>query len=148
MSNFVEQINDAIKVRIAAVVPTFSEMKFVLNVSLNNSRNNANLFGVRPLSAFSQDGVTNQITLEQSFEIILSTRFINKGSSDLEQRDVMFTLYDQMDVVFEDLLGTKAGIPAVILLISEPSMAEPEYLDDDHVAVLRGSISIRYRRPT
>ena len=148
MSNFVEQINDAIKVRVAAVLgATYSEMAYVTNPEKNNNRNGDNKYGVRPLSAGPFKGPLRSINTEQIFEIILGDTYVNRDS-DVALREATFVLYTKMDDIFKDLLGTKAGIADVITLIKDPSMDAPEDFKDDNFIVLRGSVSIQWRRPT
>ena len=147
MTDYVKQINDSIETRLAAVLGSdWSELVYKLEVTENGERNSAKRYGARPLPATSAEGVNQKVTLNHLFEIILMDQYKNKDS-DAEQQSVTFTLYDKMDEIIKDLMHTKAGIPSIITLISEPAMDEPEYPLED-VAVLRGSVLIRWRRPT
>lgn len=145
MTNKVETINDAIKARVALVLPTYTEMTYVLNVESNNERNSVNRYGVRPLGADSSPGAFKRVTFNQRFEIILIDLYKNRDN-DTKQRDASFVLYDKMDDIIADLMGSKAGIPDTILLVSDPSIDEPEYPEGEDVAILRGSVNIQWRR--
>jgi hypothetical protein len=144
--NFVEQINDAIKARMAIVLGSpYKELDYVLDVSSNNFRNSATRYGVRPLESSPSEGVLRSVTLDHTFQIILVDPFVNRDN-DLAQREITFTQYAKMDDIYKDLLGSKAGLSNIILLVSSPSTAEPEYLEEENVAILRGNIPIKYRR--
>jgi len=145
--NIVEQIKDAMELRIVAVLPsTFSELKYKLKVEDNHFEENSKKFGVRPLEANSVPGVTQSITLDQEFEIILTDNYINLDISDEEQRIKTFNLYDRLDTIYTDLINTKAGIPLIVLNIPSLTISQPEYLEDDNVVALRAQILIKYRR--
>lgn len=147
MTNFVEQINDAIKVRVAAVLGSdYSEMAYVLAVEMNNERNSVDRYGVHPLSASNTTGPLNLIAFDQAFEIVLMDQFKNRDS-DLQQRETTFVLYDKMDAIIQDLMHTKIGLSSIVTLVHDPAIGEPEYPDNE-IAVLRGIVIIKWRRAT
>ena len=146
MSTIVKDIVDAIKTIIAATLPaTYAELDYVVEPDKNNYKTNRFRYGVLPLSGESQGGIAKHVNVNQLFEIILTTSFINKSQSDNNQRSKTFDLYEKQWDITKALFTTKLGLPTRVLNVNNLSLSEPEYLDDDHVVVLRFSLSVLYR---
>lgn len=146
MSNLVEQINDSLTSILATEAGAgYEELDYIINISKNAWDRNKDRYGVRPLDASTAAGVTNVYTLDHDFEIILTSEYVNSGVDDVDQREKTFVLYDKMDEFYKAAYLRKAGLPSIVLYVSEIDMDEPEYLEDNQVVVLRASVTIKYR---
>ncbi len=146
MSNTVEQINDGLKARVAAVLgATYSEMDYVLNVELNAFVGNEKRYGVRPLGGSATDGITAHYNAVQTFEIILTHDYVNRDD-DTDQRAKSFLLFDAHDDLLKDILLKKAGVPSIVLSVESFNYPDPEFLDEENVAIQRMQLEVRYRQ--
>lgn len=147
MSNLVENINDALTTLVGTELSTgYSVLNYIHTIEKNFLNGSKNRYGVRPLNASSASGVTRVYTLDHSFQIIITSEYINSGVDDIAQREETFVLYDKMDEVFKAAYLTKVGLPNTILNIDNISIQEPEYLDAHNVVVLRADFNIKYRQ--
>ncbi len=145
--NVVEQINNAMKTRIASLLASpWAELNYVLDVGKNEFKGNTKRYGVRPLNGDTVSGVTRHYTINQDFEVILTHDYIPHPTNDVDQRAKTFLLYDKMDVIFKDLFCSKANLNTIILNIEELNMAEPEYSLAENVVVLRALFTVKYRQ--
>jgi hypothetical protein len=126
---------------------SYQELPYVINVEKNDLRRIKNGYGVRYLEANASEGVTRHYTLDQRFEIILTTSNPRKND-DSDLLTATATLYDLIDDIFKDLVATKVGLPSLVLLVYEPSISEPEYLNDNDFIVLRHQVTVKYRSST
>lgn len=141
-------IFDGIKTIVAANAgATFQELAYVINVEKNDLRRIKNGYGVRYLEANPSDGVTRHYTLDQRFEIILTTSNPRKND-DSGLLSSTSTLYDLIDDIFKDLVNSKVGLPSLVLLVYQPTISEPEYLNDNDFIVLRHQVTVKYRSST
>jgi len=147
MANIVSQIVSAAKSQISTTLgATYSELDFEVDLDRNNFRTNDKRYGFLPREADTTETTINRFyTLDHRFEIILTQRAdIRQDDSDL--RTVREDLYDQMDEIFQVMHLQKLGLTNVIMLIDGPTVEEPEYLEDNRLVVLRGSVIIKYRQ--
>ena len=148
MANIVEQINDAIKSQVSTTLgASYSELDYVIDVAMNDFRNETKRYGVRP--KFGADdfagGIKGHYNANQEFEVILTHDYVNRDS-DEDQRAKQFILLDAVDSILKDILLSKAGLPAIILNISAFIIEEPEFLDEDNLSVQRISFNVKYRQ--
>lgn len=123
----------------------YQELRHVYDVTKNDIRTAKLAYGVRPLSALSSDpGMLRAYTVDQSFEIILSDT-ITRGASDAERTTAIGTMFDKADEIFKVLVNTKAGAASYVLVVNNPAMSEPEFLEDNQIVLLRMQLNIRYR---
>lgn len=116
-------------------------------VEKNDIRSAALAYNARPLSAIPVDGVMKYYTVDQTFEIIL-TDVVTRGHGDSERETTLLELYNQADDIFKALHNTKVNGTAGVLLVSQPSLSEPEYLEDKKIVVLRMQFVVKYRGAT
>lgn len=143
MSTLVEDINDAISARVAAVLTDFTELNYFYEVEKNNFRENEKRYGVVPDVSDSTSGITKNYTQVQNFLIKLVQGYVNNRDDDSRQRDEVFVLYENMHTVFTDIINTRAGGSEEILLIDVPSIDSVEFLEE--AAVLVGSVPVTFR---
>lgn len=146
MSTHVTSIISGIKTTVAAELGAdFSELPFVQDLTKNNKRTARYGYGVRPLDANTADGgVVRAYTLDHRFEVVLTESFVNR-SSDAEIEACLGRLYDKADEVFKELVNSKAGVPDVVLSVSEPSMTQPEVIEAAKIVAIRLQLKVKYR---
>jgi len=116
-------------------------------VDKNDVRSAAQAYNVRPLGAIPVDGAMKFYTVDQTFELIL-TDVIARGHGDSERETALLVLYNKADEIFKDLHNTKVNGTSGVLLVSQPSLAEPEFLDEKKIIVLRMQFVVKYRGST
>lgn len=116
-------------------------------VDKNDIRSAALAYNVRPLGAIPVDGVMKYYTVDQTFELIL-TDVVARGHGDSERETALLVLYNKADEIFKDLHNTKVNGTSGVLLVSQPSLAEPEFLDEKKIIVLRMQFVVKYRGST
>lgn len=145
MSNYVEQIIDETKSLIAGELgSTYQELRFIYDIEKNGLRNARLAYGVRPLGAGTAETLVRAYTLDHQFEIILSDTFA-RGDNDEQREAALNAMYDKSDEIFKELVNHKINLSSFVLNIFEPSMSEPEFLDDNKFIVLRMQYLVKYR---
>ena len=144
--NLVEQIYDGIRGVITSNLSSYSELAYVHELSENSFAKGGKFYGVRPLAASqSPTSILKHYTVDQDFEIILMSDFVNTHGTDEDLRSVINSLYADIDTVFVNSVSSKVGIPNIVLVVGEYSIQEPEILEDNNVVALRATISVKYR---
>lgn len=124
---------------------SYQELRHIYDVTKNDIRTAKLGYGVRPLSASnSEPGILRVYTVDHGFEVIL-TDTITRGASDTERTTAIGTMYDKADEIFKALVNSKAGSASYVLVVNNPSMSEPEFLEENQIVVLRMQLNIRYR---
>jgi len=146
MANIVEQIYDAIKSEVATSLgASYQELPFVFDVSKNDLRRIKKGYGVLHKSATSADSVTRVYALDHSFQVIF-TETNGRTNSDADAQEALNVLYDKIDEIFKGMVLRKLGLNSIVLLVFEPSIEEPEFLDDNQFLVLRFGFIVKYRQ--
>lgn len=130
-----------------ALGASWQELRYWYEIDKNDIRTAALAYNARPLGAIPVDGAMKFYTVDQTFELIL-TDVITRGLGDSERETALLQLYDKADEIFKDLHNTKVNGTAGVLLVSQPSLAEPEFLDDKKIIVLRMQFVVKYRGST
>ena len=123
----------------------FSELPYVNDVEKNNFNSNHNRYGVTAKASFQAETVTKVITMDQTFEMVITKAYIEDGISDDDSRAKNLEIQDLYLDIFKTIYNTKAGDPASVLNVSSLTVAEPEYLIEEKVIVLRASINVLHR---
>jgi len=113
-------------------------------VEKNNLRDAKLAYGVRPLDAANAATLTRSYTLDHGFEVILTDTFA-RGDSDKQREDSLKVMYDKADEIFKNLVNHKINLASVVLDIQDPSLSEPEFLDDSKFVILRMQYVVKYR---
>lgn len=145
MANIVEQIITGVKaVAVAQLGSTYREIPFVYEVEKNNVRTAHLGYGLRPLAADFTTSVNRSYALDHRFELIL-TNSVARTDSNAQHLTALNTMYDQADEIFKDLVQTKVGLPTLVLNVFDPSLSEPELLDENKIVILRMQFTVKYR---
>jgi len=146
MSVLINDLLAGIKTRVSTVLGSeFSELPFLIDVSQNNFNQNHNRYGVIPQASFETDSVTKYVTMEQVFQVVLTKAFIDDGISDADKQAKRTELQDLFLDIYKDLINTKAGVPSIVMNITDLNVEDAEYLDEEKVVVMKASINILYR---
>jgi len=144
--SIVADIFTSIQSKVAADLPS-SYRKLRRVIDLDESDLKAALnggWGVRHGAAGPADGILKAVTLDQTFEVVLSKCFVDKLDDDAKQ-DAVNELHTNFESIYCDLVNTKAGVPLNVLLVDQPSIADPEYFDATVALVC--SFVVKFRKP-
>ena len=145
MSNYVEQIITQSKLLIANELGSdYQELQFIYDIEKNTLRGARLAYGIRPLNAFTAEGVTRVYTLDHEFEVILTDTFA-RGDNDSQREASLNTMYDKSDEIFKELVNKKINLANFVLNLFNPSISEPEFLDDNKFIILRFQFTVKYR---
>lgn len=145
MATFVSQILTQIKAIIAAELGnTYTELPRIYDLSKSDLRRARLGYGVRPLDATPAETVVRAYTLDHGFEIIL-TDTIARDDSDAQRETVLNTMYDKADEIFKDLVNQKINLATFVMNVSQPSLSEPEFIDENKLVILRMQFIVKYR---
>ncbi len=115
------------------------------DLTQSDSRRGPKTYGVRPLAASNTSTVTNAYALNHSFELVLVDRVARKN--DASQADtVIADLYDKQDEIFKDMVRAKLNLSPTVMLVSEPQLSEPEFINGQEFVALRQQFNVRYRQ--
>jgi hypothetical protein len=144
MATVVEDIFDAITTTTGSTLGTdWIKLRRVFAPEVLDLRTAEQAYGVKHLAASSADGVTKFYTLDHGFEVILSRTFADR-LDDTDIQDTINDLYDKADDLLVEFFLNKLGLPATVLVIDQPSLGEPEVLDNQ-VVILRVGFNVKYR---
>lgn len=146
MSVLINDLLESIKTRVSTVLgPDFRELPFVIDVSQNNFKQNHNRYGVVPAASFETDSVTKFVTMTHSFDMVLTKAYIDDGIGDSDKRAKRTQLQDLYLDIYKDLVNTKAGIPSIVMNITDLSIDDAVYLEDEKIVVMNASFNVLYR---
>jgi len=145
MSTIVKDITEAFESSVATTLPTYTELDFKFDVTKNNYYNNLQRFGVIPGAGFNTPTTTKATTISQSFNLILTTEYVNQNDTDSAQREAVFEVHDALNEVYQDVVPSKLGLPMSILNIEITSIDAPLFDDEAKVVILNSDFTIQYR---
>lgn len=141
----VSTLVSSIKARIAIVANDYTELGYALDINKNAFKNNYKRYGVLVGAGAEAAGVTRALTMDQTFELILTDGFINKQMSDSEEQSKVIALQDLMKDIYLDLVNTKAGSPSTCMIVSQLQLQTPETIKEQNVVIQRATINVKYR---
>ena len=123
---------------------TYQRLMFVFDLSKLNTYAAKLAFGFRSLSAVPNETVTKSFTQDQEFELILVDTIANT-SNDTDREESLDVMYDKQDEIMKQMILTKINLSGVVLNVSQPSISEPEFFDDNKIVALRTQYTVKYR---
>lgn len=137
----------SIKSRMATVLgATYSELSNVTEIEKNAFKGADKRYGVMANQADEVEGTVCHLTVDQAFEITLTDGyFSNIKASDADKRAKTLALQDKISEVYRDIKTNKAGRPDLVIHTFGLSIAEPEFLEENHVVVVNATFTIKYR---
>jgi hypothetical protein len=146
MIDSIRDIKEGMESTIQAYLgPTYKKLSYVNDVEKNNYFANSDRYGVRALSGGEVPGVTKNVHLTQSFEIVLSKSYRESSLDDTEQSERALDNFNNLLSIYKDLVNSKCGVPLIVLNVTNIQMSEPEYLVESKVAIQRATIDVTYR---
>lgn len=145
MANLVEQIlTEATTIALTVMGAGSQELRYKYEIERNDIRTAKFAFGVRPLGAVPAETVTKSFTLDHLFETVL-TDTIPRDHDDTQRNDALNVLYDKADDIFRAMINSKIGLPLIVFNISQPTLPESEYFEENSIIVLRMQYVVKYR---
>ena len=123
----------------------YAELPYKTDVSKNNFNTNNNRYGVLANASLQVDSVTRFVTMSQAYEVVLTKAYADDGISDDDKQAQTSDAQDLVYDIYKSLVNTKAGIPSVVINITDLSIEVPEYLTEEKVVVIRASFNVLYR---
>lgn len=124
---------------------TYATLPYLEDVQKNNFRSNNRRYGVRALAGVEVPGVTKNVHITQSFEVVLTRGYLESKLNDTEQVDKSYDSRENMLDIYKRLVNTRAGIPDTVLNIQNLVVSEPEFLVEEKVAIQRATMDITFR---
>lgn len=140
-----KQIKEAIDARVQATLPIFKPLAYIEQVEKNNFRGAASRFGVRVLTAVQAPGVVHAVTMDYTFELVLTDSYFETNLDEGKKTEATLLLRGRFLDVFKNLYNTKAGLPAQVMNVRDAAMSSPEYLTDAKVVVQRATFIVTAR---
>ena len=144
MASIVQDIVTQMKAQIAENIPSRGESRYVWSLESNSYKTNRDLFAVRPLGASSVAGTNKTITLDQDFEVVLSTQFQNKGDNDASLQEAIFALHQDAETLYRFAYQRKFNIDRV-LVVNSVEIAEADIDNENNIVSVASRFNIKYR---
>jgi len=146
MIDMMRDIRDSITAEIVAELgATYSALPYLENVEKNNFRSNNNRYGVRALFGAEVPGVTKNVHITQTFEVVLTKGYYESSLDDAEKIERAYDNRENVLDIYKRLVNTRGGLPGTVLNITNLVVSEPEFLVEEKVAVQRATMDITYR---
>lgn len=146
MATEMTQIKDALLSEIAIELGvSYKQLAYVEDIAKNSFRTSNDRYGVRSLTSTETDSVSKYATFSQSFEVVLIKGYIQSAIDDTEQVSKSYELRESAYNIYVNAVKNKIALPSVVMRVSNFQVAEPEYLEDDKVVIVRCTMDILYR---
>lgn len=131
----------------AVLGQTYSQLNNVVDLESNAFKGSTKRFGVLALNLAQADdrGTTSTVTIRQNFQVVVTDGYAPTGhAGDSTMRATQVGLMESAQAVFNDLIKTKAGVPASTMLVAEMAM-EQGVIRDHNVVFVKMTFNITYR---
>lgn len=146
MSTIINDLTSSIKTSIATTLGVeYSELPFVIDVSKNNFNQNHNRYGVIPVASFETASVTKYVTMQQTYTMVLTKAYIDDGIGDADMQAKRTELQDLFIDIYKNLVNSKAGIPSIVMNITDLNVEDAVFLGDEKVVIMNASFNVLYR---
>lgn len=146
MIDTMRDIRDSMLSEIATELgATYKQLAYLEDVEKNNFRTNNDRYGVRALTANEVPGVTKNVHITQTFEVVLTKGYYESSLDDTEQVEKAYDNRENALDIYKRMVNTHAGLSGTVLNITNLVVEEPEYLLEEKVAVQRATMDITYR---
>lgn len=144
--DLMQQIRGSMETEALVVLgSSYQKLAYLENIQKNSFRTGNDRYGVRALDALQNPGVTKQVTLTQTFELILTKGYVESAVSDNNQVSKSYELRALMLEIYKHFINTKAGLPGIVLNVNNLNVASPEYLEDDKLVIQRATMEVIFR---
>lgn len=146
MTDSVKSIRTGIETVIETIT-AFTKLDNKFSLEKNNFTNEVERYGViAKTGAKSDTSVLRYLTIDREFEITLCNKFISQHNQDQRQEAVGDLLESNMETIIDELEGSKAGLPALVMAINFASNEAVDYDEIENLAILRFSVVATYRK--
>jgi hypothetical protein len=147
VSNLVKDIRDGLENLIESTCPNFKKSRYIWDFQLNNERTSGDIYAVRPNSGSSTTGTNKTITINQTFEVLLSSKFKNVSDKDSALDLVIMGLYEEHEKLEKVLFQRNINI-ARVLVVESIDLSSPDIDNDNNSVTITASYVIKYRNET
>jgi len=146
MTDSVKSIRTGIETVIETIT-AFTKLDNKFSLEKNNFTNEVERYGVIAKNGAKSDtSVLRYLTIDREFEITLCNKFISQHNQDQRQEAVGDLLESNMETIIDELEGSKAGLPALVMAINFASNEAVDYDEIENLAILRFSVVATYRK--
>jgi len=144
----IDEIVTKLKTEIGNILPEFKPLRYEYDIATNSDRDYKQRYGVTCDSAnFVTDRTIGFITMDHTFNVVLTNSFLNKDNDDSKNKNLM-ELYEAVEKISSNLHNRKLDLASPtynVLLVTSFSVDTPEILGDTNSIALRLNLNIRYK---
>ena len=143
----VKEIVEKLKEEIGNILPEYKALRYEYDINSNSDRDYKKRYGVTIDSANVVQNTIGFITMEHTFNVVLTNSFLNKDS-DASKNKSLAEVYDAAEAITAAINCRKLDLASPtynVLLISNLSLDTPEFLTDTNIIALRLNLDIRYK---
>ena len=145
MSSNQTLILGAIETRIEALSLGRGKLSYSYDLEKSGKRSEKNAYGYGAGAGSSTPGTLKSVTMDQEFFVVLTENYTGRSNDDKEVI-ALKSIYDDMEVIYQDFVSSKLGINSTVLLVSEISLDEPEKISENTLSV-RATFIVKHRQP-
>ena len=123
----------------------YSELKYKYDISNNFTNGASSKYGVIAGDVTGTTGATCFVTVDQTYEIVLTNTYKTINSDDVSKDETRIELQDISLNLYTDIIDKKAGRPDIVMNIRDLTSVL-EDLDEDKLVVCRLQFTIQYRK--
>lgn len=128
---------------IVADVTEYSKLTHVLDIARNKFREPERKFGVIPRGVSETSGVTNQITQDYMFSIILTDTYISTNLTDDALIEKTVDLVSDFDEIYKECVNTKCRSSDIVMLVNQFNVNEAVIVEEEKTIIVEGFLTIR-----
>jgi len=144
----VSNIKAGIESRIDASLPSYKKLSYQLDIAKNKFKGDRKGYAVTPLSSNETDSTLGVLTMDQTFSVTLTDSY-NAGAqsqvNDEAKANVVVTLTDNILSLYKDISVNKKSIDSSVLLINDLSISEAEFIEEEKLAYVTCSFTVKYK---
>lgn len=148
MTTIVSQIKSGLETRIEATIPTYSKLSYQVDIGKNKFKGNYKGYSVLPSSASQTEGLVGSITLDHSFQLTLIDSYNQGGKSQISDElkaSRISELNNDILKAYKDITVNKGLVDSSVLIISDLSINEAEFLEEEKVITISCNFNIKYK---
>ena len=141
----VSEIKAAIESKVSEVTG-FTQAPFRYDFAKNNKNKAKDIYAVRIGESNTVSGTNQTITQDRTFEVYLSTRFGQNGSSDIQIDEAIIALIDKHELISVQLFRRELQITSARLLVVDAiDISAPEIDNDNDTVSILATYSMKFR---
>jgi hypothetical protein len=100
-------------------------------------------FGVLPRGSKESKGVTNNLTSDYVFSIILTQTYITSNITDEDIIQKVLTLTSQFELIFKNVFTSKMKAPDIVIALNDFDISEALLLEKEKTIIVEGNLSVK-----